>query len=112
MAAPDSSAARLSYEKLVTGLWRSQANGTCLGTLGAWHLTPYHVIAQGEMFDIAGITGTASRIAVLARRVDDDAGAQFIFMPVSRNRVDVSGTIFGEPDRHLAALSRCRRGME
>ncbi|WP_375261276.1 hypothetical protein [Palleronia sp.] len=111
VAAPDPSVLRQAYES-VTGLWKADANGTCIGTLGAYHLTPYYVIAEGEMFEIASITGTTSRIAVLTRRVNDGAGAQFIFMPVSRKRLDVAGTVFGESDQHLGALRRCRRGME
>ena len=112
VATPDLSAAREVYDSRLTDLWKSEANGTCLGTLGAWHLTPYHVMAASDVFEIASITGTAVRIAVLARRVSDGAEARFIFVPRSRNRVEVSGTVFGDDAHYLAALRRCRRGME
>ncbi|SFG97927.1 hypothetical protein SAMN04488020_105202 [Palleronia marisminoris] len=113
---PPLSAARQTYEDLLTDLWKSEANGTCLGTLGAWHLTPYHIMAEATVFKIASITGTPARIGVLARRVSDKAEAQFTFVPRGRNRVDVSGQVLGVddpyPDHYIAALRRCRRGME
>ena len=113
---PPVSAARQTYDDLVTGLWKSEANGSCLGTLGAWHLTPFHIMAEATVFEIASVTGTPERIGVLARRVSDKAEAQFTFVPRAQNRVDVSGRILGTsdpyPDHYLAALRRCRRGME
>lgn len=106
-------AARGLWNRRLTRLWRSEANGTCLGILGAWHLTPKRIFAEGTEFEILDITGSDARIAVAATRVWDAAPARFTFVPIGRKRVDVTGVVTGDPDRYNtperynAALRRC-----
>ncbi|QFU07333.1 hypothetical protein PARPLA_01144 [Rhodobacteraceae bacterium THAF1] len=110
---PDDPVAQAAYGKL-THLWRTEANGTCLGTLGAWHLTPKYIIAEGRMFEILSIQGAPPRIGISATRVFDLSPATFTLTRLSRSRLDIVGQVNGPvapfaPSRYNVALRKCRR---
>ncbi|SPJ23642.1 hypothetical protein [Palleronia abyssalis] len=104
-------AARIAYERSSTGLWRAAANGTCIGTLGAWHLTPYRIMAEGTVYEILSVAGDATLIDIVARRVFDEAPAEFSIAPRGRGRIDVVGGVIGGESRarYHDALYRCRK---
>ena len=110
---PTDPQARTMYDSL-THLWRTEANGTCIGTLGAWHLTPKYIIAEGRMFEILSIQGVPPRIGLSATRVFDLAPATFTLTPISRDRLDIYGQVLGRPapfapSHYNVALQKCRR---
>ena len=110
---PDDPVALAAYREL-THLWRTEANGTCIGTLGAWHLTPKYIIAEGRMFEILSVQGTPPRLGISATRVFDLAPATFTLTPLSRRRLDIVGQVGGipapfAPSRYNVALRKCRR---
>ena len=100
-------AARIHYERRLADLWRSEANGTCLGVYGAWHLTPRRIFADGIEFEILGIAGTPERLLLQARRIWDSEPAFFTMVQGGRNRLGVTGTVDGRTTPYNVALERC-----
>ncbi len=106
--APDAGGvARGFYDRRLTDMWKAEANGTCLGVLGNWKLTPTHIIAEGTAYELLAFAGSEARIEVTARRLLDYAVTRFTLVPVGRSRLDVVGDVTVDLTHYNAALRRC-----
>ncbi len=99
--------ARGYYDESLTNMWKADANGTCLGVLGNWKLTPGYIIAEGTAYELLAFAGSAARIDVTARRLLDYAPATFTLTPVGRKRLDVIGDVAADLTHYNASLRRC-----
>ncbi len=101
------SVARGYYDESLTEMWKADANGTCLGVLGNWKLTPKYIIAEGTAYELLAFAGSPARIDVTARRLLDYATATFTLTPVSSKRLDVVGDVAADLTHYNASLQRC-----
>ena len=99
--------ARQFYERRMADLWKSEANGTCRGINGAWHLTPRRIFADGVEYEVLAVAGSPERMTLTALRTWDRAPALLTLTPAGRNRLGVTGEVAGEISRFNVALRRC-----